>query len=72
MHRFIERRRGKPSYIIPILFYIMEFTLAWLVISLMEWNLFLFQWSAIGMIAMMAWIGFITYKLIRVLKRQPK
>jgi len=70
MHHFIERRRGRPSYLIPILYFVFELVFGWLVIALMEWSYILSDWSMFGVMGIMAWVIFTVYKLIRVLKRQ--
>lgn len=70
MYHFIERRRGKPSYVIPIIFFVLEFIIGWLTISLMQWSYILSDWSIFGVMGIMSWSIFIIYKLVRVLKRQ--
>jgi len=67
---FMEKRRRRPSYLIPILFFMLEILLVWLVISLLNWDLNILQWNVYTYAIALAWIIFSIIKLMIVLKRQ--
>lgn len=68
--RFVEKRRRRPSYIVPALFFLLEMTMMWLVISLFNWDLNPLRWDVYAFPFALLWIAFSSIKLFIVLKRQ--
>jgi len=67
---FMEKRRKRPSYFIPIVYFLMEVLMMWLLIGLFNWSLYPDQWNIYSLIILMFWIIFSSVKLRIVLKRQ--
>ncbi len=67
---FMEKRRRRPSYIVPILFFLLEMILMWLVLSLFNWGINIFEWNLYSYPVMLLWFLFSGVKLGIVLKRQ--
>jgi len=70
LRTFIEKRRKKPSYIIPFLFFCLELVLMWLVVGIFNWDLDIRQWHNLSFLVAIIWIIFSSVKLAIVLKRQ--
>ncbi len=70
LRTFIEKRRKRPSYVIPLLFFLLEMVLMWLLIGIFNWNLDITQWHTISFVVVAIWIIFSSIKLTIVLKRQ--
>ena len=66
----MEKRRKRPSYFIPIVYFLMEVLMMWLLIGLFNWSLYPDQWNIYSLIILMFWIIFSSVKLRIVLKRQ--
>ena len=67
---FIEKRRRRPSYSVPLLFYILEIALMYLLLSLFNWSVSVFQWNMYSYIIAFVWLLYSSLKLYFVLKRQ--
>lgn len=72
LRNFIEKRRKRPSYIIPILFFCLELILMWLVLGIFNWNLDISQWHPYTYPVSVFWIIFSSAKLFFVFKRQKQ
>jgi hypothetical protein len=72
LRNFIEKRRKRPSYFIPILFFCLELILMWLVLGIFNWNLDIAQWHTFTYPVSVIWIIFSSAKLVFVLKRQKR
>ncbi len=70
LRTFIEKRRKRPSYVIPIVFFCLELVLIWLVISLFNWSIDITKWHIASYFVTAVWLIFISIKLSIVLKRQ--
>lgn len=66
----MEKRRKRPSYLIPILFFILELILMWLTLSLFNWDTDIKKWHVYTFPVALIWIIFSSIKLNIVLKRQ--
>jgi len=67
---FMERRRKKPSYIVPIVFFLLEMLMLWLLMSLFNWNIDMSEWNVYTIIPSIIWIIFSSAKLYFIFKRQ--
>jgi len=67
---FMEKRRRRPSYLVPLLFFLLELTMMWLTLSLLNWNMNILEWNVYTYLAAAVWIAFSSIKLGIVLKRQ--
>lgn len=67
---FMEKRRKRPSYLVPILFSVMEIVMMWLLLSLFNWDLNPVEWNVYAYGVMAIWSIFSSVKLSIVLKRQ--
>lgn len=70
LRTFIEKRRKRPSYVIPFLFFFLEMVLMWLLIGIFNWSLDITQWHTVSFAVAAVWIIFSSVKLAIVLKRQ--
>jgi hypothetical protein len=67
---FIEKRRRRPSFVIPVIFFLLEMVLMYLVMSLINWDLNVYQWHIYTYFFAVAWCIYSILKLYFVLKRQ--
>ena len=67
---FMEKRRKRPSYIIPIAYFHLEMILMWLTLSLFNWDIYIQNWNIYTYPIAVIWIIFSGVKLNIVLKRQ--
>ena len=67
---FMEKRRRRPSFAIPVIFFVLEMILMYLVISLINWNLDVSQWHVYTYPFVVVWFIYSSFKLYFVLKRQ--
>ncbi len=67
---FMEKRRRRPSYVIPSLFFLLEITMMWLLASLFNWDFNPLNWNIYAYPVIFLWMAFISIKLSIVLKRQ--
>lgn len=67
---FIEKRRKRPSLIIPLVFFLLEMILMYLVMALINWDLSLYQWNNYTYPFVVIWFIYSSLKLYFVLKRQ--
>jgi hypothetical protein len=67
---FVEKRRKRPSYAMPFLYFFLEMVLMYLTLALLNWNLILTQWSPYSFLVVVLWLLFSSAKLRIVLKRQ--
>lgn len=65
-----ERRRKKPSYLLPFMYEILEITLMLIVFGIFEGTFNIFEWSVMSYSLSSAWFIFSMYKLNKVLSRQ--
>ena len=72
MQSIDERRRKKPSYILPFLFEILELALIWVVFGIYEGTFNIMEWGMLSYSLSAAWFIFSIYKLNRVLDRQTR
>ena len=40
-----ERRRNKPSLMMPLVFMSLEIVMAWLILGIVEWNMNFLMWD---------------------------
>ena len=66
----MEKRRKYPSFVIPIIFFSLEMALMYLVMSLINWDFYCYQWHAYTYIFVAVWFTYSSFKLYFVLKRQ--
>ncbi len=66
----MEKRRKRPSYIIPIIFFLLELILMWLTLSLFNWDLDISKWHIYAYPVVLIWVTISAVKLNIVLKRQ--
>jgi hypothetical protein len=66
----MEKRRKRPSYLVPIMFFVLEMLMMWLLLGLFNWTLYPDQWNGYSFIFVILWIIFSSVKLRIVLKRQ--
>jgi len=69
---FIEKRRRRPSYIVPLIFFGLELLLMFLLISLFNWEINPLQWNVYSYPIFLIWIIYISAKLYLVLRRQKR
>ncbi len=67
---FIEKRRRRPSFVIPVIFFLLEMVLMYLVMSLINWDLDYSQWHIYTYPFVAVWFIYSALKLYFVLKRQ--
>lgn len=67
---FMERRRKDPSYLVPIVFSLMEILMMWLILSLFNWAINPIEWNIYAYAIASGWAFFSCVKLRKVLKRQ--
>lgn len=67
---FMEKRRKRPSYIVPVVFSLMEIMMMWLLLSLFNWAVNPLEWNVYAYGVAVAWMIFSSVKLGIVLKRQ--
>lgn len=67
-----EKRRREPSYSIPFFFEGLEIVLIWIVFSLFEGSINIFDWSIISYSLSAVWFIYTFYKLRKVLNRQMR
>ncbi len=67
---FMEKRRRRPSYVVPILFFLLEGVMMWLLLSLFNWDFNPLTWNIYAYPISALWIAFSGIKLLIVLKRQ--
>ena len=67
---FMEKRRQRPSYLIPILFFLLETIMMWLTLSLFNLSFHIREWNIYSYPVALLWIIFSGVKLNIVLKRQ--
>ena len=67
---FMEKRRRRPSFVVPIMFFVLEMLMMWLLLGLFNWSLYPDQWNVYSFIMVILWIIFSSVKLRIVLKRQ--
>ncbi|PHR58511.1 MAG: hypothetical protein COA44_03445 [Arcobacter sp.] len=66
----MEKRRKRPSYLVPIAFSLMEIMMMWLLLSLFNWAINPLEWNVYAYGVTIIWILFSSVKLSFVLKRQ--
>jgi len=67
---FMEKRRRRPSYLMPLLFFVLEMVLMWLSVSLLNWDTNMKEWSVYTYPIPIIWIIFSITKFFSVLRRQ--
>jgi len=67
---FMEKRRKRPSYLVPVTFFSLEMILMYLVMSLINWDLDSYQWHIYTYPFVIIWFIYCSLKLYFVLKRQ--
>jgi len=67
---FMEKRRRRPSLMIPSIFFSLEIVLMYLVMSLINWDLNLYHWHIYTYPFVAVWSIYSSFKLYFVLKRQ--
>jgi len=67
---FMEKRRRRPSFMIPFIFFSLEMILMYLVMSLINWDLNLYQWHIYTYPVVAVWFIYSSFKFYFVLKRQ--
>jgi len=67
---FMEKRRKRPSYLVPIVFSVLEIIVMWLLLSLFNWAINPTKWNVYAYVVMGIWVIFSSIKLSIVLKRQ--
>lgn len=67
---FIEKRRKRPSYFVPILFFSLELILIYLIVSLFNWSMSPFSWSWYTSLFALILVLISLTKLRIVLRRQ--
>jgi hypothetical protein len=67
---FMEKRRKRPSFLIPVVFFSLELILMYLVMSLINWDLNAYQWHIYTYPFVVIWLIYSSLKLYFVLKRQ--
>jgi len=67
---FMEKRRRRPSHLVPFAFFLMEALMMWLLLSLFNWDTNPLEWSVYAYGVYALWFIFISIKLSIVLKRQ--
>ena len=66
----MEKRRRRPSFVIPVTFFLLEIILMYLVISLINWNFDFDKWHMYTYPFVVVWLIYSSLKLYFVLKRQ--
>jgi len=66
----MEKRRKEPSYLVPVLFSLMELLMMWLLLSLFNWDMNPLNWNIYAYGVAVLWLVFSGVKLSIVLKRQ--
>ena len=67
---FMEKRRKRPSFTVPVIFSLMEVVMMWLLLSLFNWEINPLEWNVYAYGVAVVWIIFSSVKLSIVLKRQ--
>ncbi len=67
---FIEKRRRRPSFVIPVVYFLLEMVLMYLVMSLINWELDFSLWHVYAYPFVVIWAVYSSLKLYFVLKRQ--
>jgi len=67
---FMEKRRRRPSYLMPLLFFVLEMVLMWLSVSLLNWDTNMKEWNVYTYPIPVIWIIFSITKFFSVLRRQ--
>ncbi len=65
-----ERRRNKPSLMMPLVFMSLEIVMAWLILGIVEWNMNFLMWDKLTYAGALLWLFYLITKLMRVLSRQ--
>ncbi|MBE0498197.1 MAG: hypothetical protein IBX43_03015 [Campylobacterales bacterium] len=69
---FTERRQRRSSYAVPLLYFLLELVMMWLVISLLNWDLDIRQWGVYAYAGLALWLSYSSLKLTIVIKRQKR
>lgn len=67
---FMEKRRKRPSFLVPLAFFLMEAIMMWLLLSLFNWDINPLEWNVYAYGVYFVWLVFISIKFSIVLKRQ--
>lgn len=67
---FTEKRKKRSSYAVPIIYFLLEIILMWLVIGLFNWNLDVRKWNIFSYEALALWLAYSSFKFYLVIKRQ--
>lgn len=67
---FTEKRKRRSSFAVPLLYFLLELVMMWLVISLFNWDLDIRQWGLYAYAGLALWLCYSGLKLYIVIKRQ--
>lgn len=69
---FTERRKRRSSYAVPLLYFLLELVMMWLVIALFSWDLDIRHWGLYAYAGLALWLSYSSLKLAIVIKRQKR
>ncbi len=69
---FTEKRKRRSSYAVPVIYFLLELIVIWLVISLFNWDIDIRRWGLYSYIGLALWLSYSSLKLYIVIKRQKR
>ena len=64
------QERRKKRYIMPIVYFVLELTLAWLILALVNVNFVMSHWNNFSYAALLLVSGYSLFKMYKVFDRQ--